>query len=93
MNPDPLRRKILKASTLSVTLVPLALFTQQVLARQNGELRAQFKYQDKPFEDKTCLVCLEFIPGHTDRDPGGCKKIPGDDEISPQGYCLLWNTM
>lgn len=93
MNPDLIRRKVLQAGTLSIVTLPLALLAQQVRAAQNPALRAQFKYQETPFEGKDCSVCLEFLPGKTAKDPGGCKRIPGDDEISPQGYCVLWNTM
>jgi hypothetical protein len=56
-------------------------------------MRVQLKYQDQPLEGRSCSACLEFIPGKTEADPGGCKKIPEDSEISPNGYCTLWNTM
>ena len=41
----------------------------------------------------TCAVCLEFLPSKVENGPGGCKLLPGDDEISPNGYCIRWNTM
>ncbi len=90
MNTDSARRKFLKTA---LVLIPLVVLTRQAKANTNSVVRAQLKYQDSPKGDMSCANCLEFIPGKTDKSPGGCKVIPGDDEISPNGYCTKWNTM
>lgn len=93
MSTNPTRRHLLKLSTAVVSLIPLAILSREAGAATNPSLRVQYKYQDVPFEGKSCTACLEFVPGKTDALPGKCKVIPGDDEISPNGYCSLWNTM
>ena len=32
------------------------------------------------------------IPGNTGTDLGECKRIPDDDDISPNAYGKRWNT-
>ena len=59
-------------------------------AATNATLRTALKYQDKPEGDKSCANCMQFVPGASVKDLGGCKVIPGDTEISPQGYCIVW---
>jgi len=90
MSIDSQRRKLLK---ITATLMPIAFFTRQAKASTNAELRSQFKYKNTPEDGKNCSTCLEFIPGKSEADLGGCKRIPGDDEIAPDGYCILWNTL
>lgn len=92
MSTDLSRRKWLKNISGALTLAPL-LFPLQAKAITNTGLRAQLKYQNTPKENMNCATCLEFLPGKTDKDLGGCKVIPGDDEISPAGYCTQWNSM
>jgi len=87
------RRKMLKIASVSLALIPLATITRQARANTNTALRAQLKYQNTPKDDMICATCLEFVPGKSVKDLGGCKVIPGDDEISPNGYCISWNTM
>ena len=77
----------------TIVFAPLFLLSRKGEAKTNEPLRAQFKYQNTPKENMKCLSCLEFVPGKTDKDLCGCKILPGDDEISPEGYCLRWNTM
>lgn len=77
----------------ALVLSPLIFVSRQACANINAGLRTQFKYQNTPKENMNCAICLEFLPGKADKDPGGCKVIPGDDEISPEGYCTRWNTM
>ncbi len=89
MTTDMKRRTFLKA----LAAIPMAVITREARATVNPALRAQYKYQDFPKDDMSCSTCLEFIPGKTEKDRGGCKVIPGDDEISPHGYCTKWNTM
>ncbi len=81
------RRKFLQISAL----LPLFLTTQKAGAQTNASLRKEFQYQDKPKDDMSCSSCLEFIPGS--KKMGRCRVIPGDDEISPDGYCTKWNSM
>jgi hypothetical protein len=86
------RRNLLKTAGIALALIPLSL-SRTACAKTNPALRAQLKYKDTPQGNMTCTSCLEFVPGKTDKDLGGCKVIPGDDEISPNGYCTSWNTM
>jgi hypothetical protein len=53
-------------------------------------MRASLKYQDKPEGDKQCSNCAHFVPGKNSQDLGGCKLMPGDTEISPNGHCTGW---
>lgn len=93
MSTDLNRRKWLKNASAVLTVLPLVLISRQAAAKTNATLRAQLKYQNTPQQEMRCLACLEFIPGKTDTDLGGCKVLPDDDEISPNGYCTRWNTM
>jgi hypothetical protein len=87
------RRRWIKTTSLTLAAIPIIAISDRALANVNAATRAQLKYQDHPLEGKTCATCLEFIPGKTEADLGSCKKIPDDNEISPNGYCTLWNTM
>lgn len=78
---------------MTLAAIPIVAISGRTFANVNTSTRAQVKYQDQPLEGKSCSACLEFIPGKTETDLGGCKKIPEDSEISPNGYCTLWNTM
>ncbi len=93
MSTDLTRRRFLKAGGLGLVSISLAAMTRQAGATTNPVVRAQLKYQDTPKDDMRCSTCLEFIPGKSDKDSGRCRVIPGDDEISPDGYCTKWNTM
>jgi len=93
MSTDFSRRKMLKSACVALAVMPLTFIAKQTLASTNATLRLQFKYKNTPQETMSCISCLEFIPGKTDKDLGGCKVMPGDDEISPNGYCSRWNTM
>ena len=62
-------------------------------AKTNEPLRMKLNYQNTPKGSDSCRSCLEFMPGRGEKDPGGCKLIPDDDEILPDGYCTAWNTM
>ena len=93
MSANLTRRQFLKKGGLALVLFPLIAITRQANANTNSIVRAQLKYQNSPKDNMNCAACLEFIPGKTDKDPGRCKVIPGDDEISPNGYCTKWNTM
>ena len=79
------RRSMLKLGSIAVVMLPVA-----ALAAKNDPLRKAMKYQDKPEGDKKCSTCLQFVPGKTASDLGGCKVFAGDTEISPNGYCTAW---
>ena len=93
MSANIARRRFLRLSATGTTFIPLASLIGEARAATNQGLRAQYKYQNSPLEGKNCTSCLEFIPSSLATAPGRCKLIPGDDEISPNGYCTLWNTM
>lgn len=79
------RRSLLKLGSIAVVMMPVA-----AMAAKNDPLRKAMKYQDKPEGDKKCSNCLQFVPGKTASDLGGCKVFAGDTEISPNAYCSAW---
>jgi hypothetical protein len=87
------RQFLLQAGTSSLISLPLVWLSAPSCAATNETMRVQLKYQDSPLDGKSCTSCLEFLPGKAEADRGSCKVIPGDDQISPQGYCTLWNSM
>jgi High potential iron-sulfur protein/TAT (twin-arginine translocation) pathway signal sequence len=86
----PSRRQFLKIGGAAIAMIPVAAMSGKVMASTNAAMRASMKYQDKPNGDKHCATCMQFIPGKTPKDLGGCKIFPGDTEISPKGYCVAW---
>jgi len=72
------RRNILKAIAGAAPLV--ALGTTQASAKM---AQAGVGYQTEPKDGKQCNACNFFI------EPNACKTVDG--EISPTGYCKLWN--
>ena len=84
------RRQFLKIGGTALAAIPVLLISGQSLAATNAAMRGGFKYQDKPEGDKSCANCVQFVPGATAKDLGGCKIIPGDTEIAPHGYCIAW---
>jgi hypothetical protein len=84
------RREFLKIGAAALAMIPVMVVSGRANAAVNAPVRAQFKYQNKPEGDKDCAGCLQFVPGPKPKGPGGCKIIPGDTEISPQGYCIAW---
>lgn len=93
MTIDPNRRIWLRKVSLALAAIPVVAATGRAHAKQNPTLRAELKYQDTPKDGKACDGCIEFIAGPTPKDLGGCTKIPGDDEISPDGYCDVWKSL
>ena len=79
------RRSMLKLGSIAVVMMPIAAF-----AAKNEALRTAMKYKDSPEGDKKCSGCMQFVPGKTASDLGGCKVFAGDTEISPNGYCSAW---
>lgn len=82
---NPLRRNFLKYGGLSLALIPVV-----AVAAKNDSMRTSMKYKDSPEGDKSCANCVQFVPGPSPNDQGGCKIFPGDSEISPKGYCVAW---
>lgn len=79
------RRKLLKLGGAALAMIPVA-----TLAAKNDGVRKSMQYQDKPKGDQNCANCVQFIPGKTAKDLGGCKVFPNDTEISPEGWCIAW---
>jgi hypothetical protein len=86
----PSRRQFLKIGSAAIVMIPVAAVSGNVMASTNAAMRTAMKYQDKPSGDKRCVGCLQFVPGKTPQDRGGCKIFAGDTEVSPQGYCVAW---
>ena len=84
------RRQFLKIGGAILATIPIMLVSGGADAATNAALRTALKYQDKPEGDKSCANCMQFVPGASAKAPGSCKVIPGDTEISPQGYCAAW---
>ena len=84
------RRQFLKFGVGAFATIPVLLVSGQINAATNANMRTALKYQSKPEGDKNCANCIQFVPGKTAKDLGGCKVLPGDTEISPQGYCTAW---
>ncbi len=86
----PSRRQFLKIGGAAIAMIPVVAVSGNVMASTNAAMRTSMKYQNKPNGDKQCSTCMQFIPGKTPKDLGGCKIFPGDTEISPKGYCVAW---
>jgi hypothetical protein len=85
------RRHFLRLGATALTLIPILAASGQAHAATNAAMRTSLKYQDKPEGDKRCATCLQFLPGKTAKDHGGCKLMPGDTEIAANGYCVAWS--
>jgi hypothetical protein len=83
---QPRRRFILLGSAA----VAGTLLAQPAAAQTNAGLRSALKYQDQPKGEQRCNNCMHWVPGTNATAKGGCKVIPGDKEISPQGWCTAW---
>ncbi len=77
----------LAAGTLAIPLVAVAPAAR---AAKNDASRGALKYQDTPKDGAQCSACVQFVPGKTPKDKGGCKIIAGDTEISPTGWCVAF---
>ena len=89
-NFKPARRQFLMTSGAAIAMIPVVAFTGNALAATNPGMRASMKYQETPNGDKDCTNCIQFVPGKTPKDLGGCKLFPGDTEVAPKGYCTAW---
>jgi hypothetical protein len=85
------RRIWLRLAAGAAMAAPLAALTTQARAARNDASRKALQYQDKPKDGAQCASCAQFIAGKTPKDPGGCKVIPGDMEISPTGWCVAYS--
>ncbi|MDP2031610.1 MAG: high-potential iron-sulfur protein [Thiobacillus sp.] len=84
------RRQFLKVGGAVIAMIPVLAVSGKAMAATNAAMRTSMKYQDKPNGDKNCANCMQFVPGKTAKDLGGCKIFAGDTEISPKGYCVAW---
>lgn len=84
------RRQFLKMGSAALAMIPVMIVSGRAEAAANATMRAALKYQGKPEGDKRCATCLQFVPGASAKALGACKVIPGDSEISPDGYCSAW---
>ena len=87
---DHPRRNFLKVAGSVAAAIPLVAASTWAEAAKNPQMRTSLKYQDKPNGDQKCSTCSQFVPGKTPKAMGGCNLITGDDEISPEGYCIAW---
>ena len=93
MTIDSRRRSWLGKVSLALAAIPVVGVSGHAEAKTNPALRAALKYQDTPKDGKACDGCIEFVAGPSEKDLGQCKKIPDDDEISPDGYCDVWKSL
>ena len=85
------RRQFIQLGGAAFASIPLLAMADKASAATKAGLRTAMKYQDKPGpEGKACAVCVQFVPGKTATDLGGCKLFPGDTEVSPKGFCVAW---
>jgi len=84
------RRRWLGLAAGALTAVPVMLVTREAFAEANANMRKALQYQETPKDGKQCSGCVQFVPGKTPKDKGGCKAIPGDTEILPNGYCAAF---
>jgi len=85
------RRQLLKiGGAAALAMISVMVVSGRGDAATNAALRTALKYQTKPEGDKSCANCMQFVPGASAKALGGCKIIPDDTEISPQGYCAAW---
>jgi len=82
---DQQRRKLFKLGGAALAMIPVIAY-----AAKNDSMRTSMKYKDTPEGDKACAGCIQFVPGKSPTDLGGCKIFPGDTEVSPKGYCAAW---
>lgn len=84
------RREFLKIGGAAFAMIPVMVVSGRADAATNAAMRTSLKYQGRPEGDKSCANCMQFVTGASAKALGGCKIMPGDTEISPQGYCTAW---
>ncbi|MFY9328930.1 MAG: high-potential iron-sulfur protein [Georgfuchsia sp.] len=93
MTNDPNRRRLLKLVGLTLAATPVLYLSRNAEAKTNPAGRARYKYQEYPNGNWSCSNCMEFRPDTSNPSRGTCNKIPLDDEILADGYCIAWSTM
>jgi len=83
------RRKLLKIGG-ALAAIPVVAMTGNAMAAQNAGLRNALKYQESPKGDQKCSLCMHFVAGASATAKGSCKIMPGDTEITPNGWCVSW---
>jgi High potential iron-sulfur protein len=84
------RRRFLTIGRAALAMIPVMIVAGRTDAATNAALRSGLKYQGTPQGDNRCANCKQFVPGASAEGLGSCVIIPGDTEISPQGYCIAW---
>ena len=88
------RRNVLKQISFGLASIPVIAIAGNAYAAKSDGLRTALKYGDKPVTVagvvQRCDGCMQWVPGKTAKDLGGCKIIPGDTEINPAGHCTAW---
>jgi hypothetical protein len=90
MNPKqrPLSRRAAIArgtqAMIQAAVVVMAIVPSQARAKA---AKADFNYQEKPKDGKTCATCRLFVA--TDSAKGACAVVEG--EISPTGWCMAYS--
>lgn len=84
------RRSFIKLSGMALSAIPLMMVAERSFASVNAGMRNAMKYQDKPNGEKNCAGCMQFVPGKSAADLGGCKLFAGDTEVAPNGYCAAF---
>ena len=85
------RRQFLKMGSAALAMIPVIAVSGNALAAQNAAMRSSMKYQGTPGpEGKQCSTCVQFVPGKSAKDMGGCKIFAGDTEIAPTAYCVAY---
>jgi hypothetical protein len=85
------RRRIVQLGLVTAVTIPLTLIAEPACAATNAKVRKALNYQNTPQDGKQCSNCRPFQPGKTPTAEGTCALIPGDTEISPNGYCMAWS--
>jgi hypothetical protein len=92
---NPSRRTALKSISLGLASIPVVAMTRNAYAAKNDALRGALKYKDKPETvggvEQKCSGCTHWVPGKDPKALGGCKILPGDTEINPNGHCSGWS--
>lgn len=76
---DNSRRKLFKLEAGALAMIPVVAY-----AAKNEGMRKSMNYKDSPEGEKSCSNCIQFDA------PNKRKIFPGDDEVSPKGYCVAW---
>jgi hypothetical protein len=80
----PSRRKVLLSLTGAALAGGGVLLSRGRTARAQAKVsKEQVQYQDTPKDGRQCDGCSFF------EKPNACKAVEG--EISPQGWCAIWN--